>query len=137
MAGVPSTQRITVEELQGDADQRLNALLRPLNLFIEDVNSALGKNLTVLENLDANIITVDFETDSGYPAPFTNVRFQHGVNRRVSGNTLLNIVDLDDPDFLFLTATEARITFGPDQGEITFVTGLQALKRYTITLLII
>lgn len=137
MSKIPSTQRITVEELQGDPTQMIRALLRPLNLFIEDVNSALNKNITISDNLDSSIVSVQIQTPSTYPTDFNNTKFQHGMKRRVNGNVVLNISDDEDSYAVFTDPVQANISFDTTQGEIKHITGLAANKFYTLTFLIL
>ena len=137
MSGLPTTQRVTREELQGDAEQQLEALLRPLNLFFEDVGNALDRDLTIEENLDASIITVAIETGPAYPNDWVNIRFRHGVKRRVNGATVLNIVDDNDYDKVFYGDVWAQVRFDSTQGDILMLTGLVSSAKYTLTLLIL
>ena len=137
MSSLPTTQRVTREELQGDAEQQLEALLRPLNLFFEDVGNALDRDLTVEENLDASILTANIETGPAYPNDWVNIYFQHGVKRRPNGSAVLNIVDTNDYDKIFYGDVWAQVRFGPAQGEIMMVTGLVPSAQYTLTLLIL
>ena len=141
MARLPTTQRITQEELRGTADQKISSLLGPLNLFFTDVNSALNKNLSIGDNVDAQIVTVDFTTASTYPtvADWIDVNFSVTMNRRPSGAMVIGISQAGDTSVVFSDPVFADVYFaaGTKTGTIRFVTGLQASTRYYLTLLVI
>lgn len=137
MSKVPSTDRISQEEMIGSAEQQVSALLRPLNLFFQDIGDALNSDLTIQENLDASILNIPIQTGPSYPADWVDVGFRHGIKRRVSGSIVINIREDSDPDAIFTSPIHADVRFNDIQGSIVYLGGLQASKIYTLTLLIL
>ncbi len=137
MSEVSTTQRITQEELQGTAEEQISALIRPLNLFFEDTNRALDRDLTVQQNMDASILRVRIQTAASYPGNWVEVKFQHGMKRRPSGAMMINIVDNNNFDTVFISPITIQTTFDSTQGTLKFVTGLVPSGDFTLTLLIL
>lgn len=138
MAKIPTTKQITIEELQGSADQKIEALVRPINLFIRDVNQALNQDLTLGDNVDAQIITIAVQTSSAYPT-FDAVNFSLTTKHTPYGAHLINIIKDSDTEYVFTSAVWVDVYFpaGESYGTIRHITGLAASTNYTITLLII
>ena len=67
MSQLPTQKRITPESFP-DQEKWIPKLLEPLNRFMEDVNRALNNQLTVNENMDAVVRTV--QLDGTYPVKF-------------------------------------------------------------------
>jgi hypothetical protein len=64
MAQIPSFRRILRERFPTDLEW-MDALLSPLNKFMEDVTLALQKRLTIADNLDGEVKTI--EVNGTYP----------------------------------------------------------------------
>jgi hypothetical protein len=64
MARVPPLQRLKIEDFKGQ-EEWIGKLVGPLNTFMEQVTSALNKNLTINDNMQALIKTVTL--DGSYP----------------------------------------------------------------------
>ena len=139
MANLPTTTRITQEELQGDADQKIEAMLRPLNLFFTDLNSALNKDLTIGENIDAQLITLRIKAPDAYPVvtSWEDYDFQITMKRKPSGAYVINLVDVNDINAINTNPVSASIKFLTGAGRIKWITGLQPCHSYDITLLIL
>lgn len=67
MAQLPTQKRITPESFP-DQEDWIPKLLEPLNKFMEEVTRALNNQITVNENLDAVVKTV--QLDGVYPVKF-------------------------------------------------------------------
>ena len=139
MANLPTTKRITQEELQGSADQKIEVLMRPLNTFITDVISALNKDLTIGENIDAQIITLRVKAPDAYPvvAEWTDYEFQLTMKRKPSGYRVINLVDVNDTNAINNNPVWADVKFFTGFARIKWITGLQPCHSYDITLLIL
>lgn len=138
MAQLPTTKRITQEELQGDADQKIQTMLRPMNLFFESIYSALNKDLTFAENLDAQITRVEFTVPDTYPRKdtWTDVKFAITTKRAPSGYVIGNIIDRDDPTHVFYDEVWASIFIQGGEATIKYLTGVQPCQRITLTILL-
>lgn len=138
MAKLPSTQRITQEELQGDADQKIQTILSPINLFFNDVRNALDRDLTFGDNVDSQMITLSIQTSSAYPT-FTPVNFQLTMRNRPHGAQVVYIKKTDDIDYVFTSAVWADVYFpaGESYGTVRHITGLAASTNYKVTLFVV
>lgn len=69
MARLPTQKRITVEGFPDEVRKWIPKLLEPLNRFMEEINRALNRNLTLNENMAAQIRTV--VVDGTFPQKFS------------------------------------------------------------------
>jgi len=67
MARLPSIKRIVAEDFPSEVQKWVGKLLQPLNSFFESTHAALGKGLTVADNFDGMLKTVEV---SGFPTKF-------------------------------------------------------------------
>lgn len=139
MANLPTTKRITQEELQGDPQQQIQTMMRPLNLFFEDVYSALNRDLTFQENIDAQITTVRFKVPADYPRVdrWDDVSFLLSMKRVPSGAYVINVNDITSPNDVLYNPVWAHITFTSTTATIQYMTGLRPCHTYNITILVV
>lgn len=65
MSTLPPIQRLVLEDFPTDERKWLGKLLQPVNQFFESVYSALNRNLSLADNLSADVRTV--ELDGQFP----------------------------------------------------------------------
>lgn len=139
MARLPLVKRILKEDLP-EAPDWVTRLLYPLNLFFENVYNALNKNITFSENIQSEIKTLTFATNSAYDgtqANFDVLKFPRGLKVQPTGLLLLKIVQVED-SFTSIT-TAPFVNWADINGVINIylITGLTASKTYKISVLLI
>lgn len=90
MARVPDFKRITVEDFPQEDQALVKKLAFPINSHIEQVRSALSKNLD-FENLAQEIKTISFTTNEN-GAPLNTVTFKSNMANRVQGIQVVRTV---------------------------------------------
>lgn len=137
MAKLPSIKRILREDLK-EAPSWVERLIYPLNLFIEQIYSALNKNITFQDNIAAAFKELTFTTKATYSSnDWESISFQSGLRTKVSGVVLLQITPLDGTYSAIFSA--AQVSWYESQGTIiiNYVSGLENSTKYQIKLLII
>lgn len=139
MANLPTTRRITQEELQGEPEQQIETMVRPINLFFESLYTALNKDLTVQENMDAQVTTVRFKVPEDYPSldAWVDINFQLEMKRTPSGAHVLHLEEVDNLTEVHDQPVWADVKFIPGEASIKYITGVQPCRSYNITLLIL
>jgi hypothetical protein len=140
MASLPPVKKITKEDLR-DAPSWVTYLLNPLNTFMESVYSALDSNLTLGDNISADIVTISFKTRSDYgtTTPLTDgwevQKVKSTTRYRPKSVVVGGIVDKEK----FSTITSnifVHWEFLNGFINIKYITGLEASKKYEVNLLI-
>lgn len=133
MAKLPTQKRITPETFP-DQEKWIPQLLEPLNRFMEEVTRALNNELTVNENLDAVVRTV--ELDGTYPVKFKWERKNRpraawiGQCRETSENH----VTLSTPIYLDWVYTQEGMF---QINDVVGLTGPSASNKFNLTIIAI
>ena len=131
---LPSFKRILREDVK-DAPDWVDGLINPLNSFMEFVYQGMNKNLTLFDNVAANVTEFTYRTGATYPLGQDDVNFQSGLKNKATGVMIMQIYD--------------RATYTPppgpcyvpwiqnvDQIVVKTITGLEASKVYTVRLVV-
>jgi RES domain-containing protein len=127
-------KKISREELK-DAPSWIDALITPLNSFMEVTYNALNKNLAFNENIQAFTKELTYITPASYPT-MANVTFKNELKNRAIGVQLLQIYDratytpvLDAVYIPWILDNENNVVIYP-------IPGLQASRTYIIRLVV-
>jgi hypothetical protein len=138
MAKLPSQKRVNKEDVK-DAPQWIDAIIIPLNTFMESIYSAVNQNLTFQENIRSQIRTVSFTTSATYTSgAWTNINFSSGLRGiKTQGILVLQILNTSVDNF---TPLKQAVTcdWYDNSGTITiyYVTGLANSTTYTMRVLV-
>jgi hypothetical protein len=133
MGKLPSIKKILREDVK-DAPAWINAVIEPLNQFMENVYSALNKNITFSENIASFVKELTYKTTSAYPTVET-VEFPNILRTKASGILVLQAVEKST---YTPAAGPVYVPWVEDNGTILIssITGLQADTTYVIRLLV-
>lgn len=128
--------------IQEDFDQKDQELVRKLgfalNPMLEQLTQAFDKNID-FDNLNQQIVTIKVRADIDGIVPDGYSEFTHALKTRPKGMICVSAIPEDDSSY----ATSAPfVTYGFRNGSynqvvIKHISGLQADKVYTISLLVI
>lgn len=137
MAVLPATKKISRADLGKDAPDWVNNLLSPLNSFIEQVYTALNKNITLPENVASQIIDIEINTPSDYSTGgFPSINFKRTLARKANLCIIGRAVETTSNSIF---STGVFPTWEDNNGTIAvrYISGLQNSKSYNFTLLLI
>ena len=137
MASLPTIKRVLRSDLGRDIPLWVDSLLSPINQFMEEIYSAMNRNLSIPENVSGQTITINFKTLSTYTSDkdFTELNFRNSLNKKMTHLMVGNISQIGDPskkhDSIFLS------WYDNNDGTITirYISGLTDSSEYNITLL--
>lgn len=139
MAQLPTQKRINREDLK-NAPAWVDALIGPLNSFMESIYSAINKNLTFGDNIQGQIRTIEFTTSSTYTSSntWTNMSFSSGL-RAVKPKGVLVLQILEQSSNFTPVMKGVTIDWLENSGIITiyFVSGLKNSTTYSLTVLVL
>ena len=131
---LPTQKKIIREDVKG-APEWIDAVITPINSFMESVYNALNRNITFNENIAAFEKEIIYRTPTTYPV-MDNVTFVNELRTRARGVMLMQVVD--------------RATYEPPVGPVYVpwiednkgivikpIQGLVADKTYQVRLLVI
>lgn len=135
MAKLPPVRRLLREDLK-DAPEWIDRLIQPINLFFESVYSALNRNLTLGDNVTAQI--KNFTITAGAAATDNTFSFLFSIATKPRGVLVISCVQ-DEPVYTPLTGavTVPSWRVNGDQVVIESITGLTNTKKYSISVLVI
>ncbi len=133
-------QRINQEDLQGTTDQKFAALIGSINLFIQSTNSALAGSLQMGTNINGQINTTTFTTNSNYvgtdQSTFTPISYKSTLSG-MARVLLLGQINIVSSQVQYV-ANNVMISDWSDVNGvvyINFITGLKPSTEYVITTL--
>jgi len=133
MARIPDLKRIAKEDFPGKYRDLIERLAFPINSHIEQVRSALNRNID-FENLAQELKVIDFTTsDSGQP--ITPVSFRSDLANRIQGILPVRVVITSNNTSF---ASELPTVTWSQEGNIVTILsigGLQPETGYSLTLL--
>lgn len=131
MAKLPPVKKILREDVKG-AGEWVNAIIEPVNSFMESVYQSLNKSLTYGDNLATFIKEVIVRTPSTYPV-MDAVEFLSELKFKASGVVVLQAVEKST-----YTPVASQVAWVESNGtiRISMFTGLAADKVYVFRLLI-
>jgi hypothetical protein len=133
MAKLPTQKKILREDVKGAPDW-INSVIGPINSFMENVYTALNKNVTFSENIASFIKEITVTTPSGYPT-MDDIEFMSELKTKALGVTVMQAYEKST------YAPAPGPVYAPwieDNGSIILsqITGLEASKTYLIRLLV-
>lgn len=140
MAKIPAVKSIRIEDISPEAPQWINNLLSPLNSFMENIYSALIKNITFTDNIACMIKDIDFRTTGNYTSStkeFDTINITNTLKTTAQGLFIMNLYNSTDP---YSKITNAVTPFWIDDNgiiKIQYITGLADSTNYKGKVLII
>jgi len=131
----PIFSRMSREDYQ-EAPAWFGRFLIPLQQFMEQTQALFTKNIALGENIQARQYTTNFTTAAGYATgTFENITFSWSGSSLPNAVLITSITHADGTPFLGSTGTPQ---WRYDGGVvITYVPGLAAGTKYSITFLVI
>jgi len=139
MAKIPAVKSIRIEDISPEAPQWINNLLSPLNSFMENIYSALIKNITFQDNIACMIKDLEFRTLSNYSSSqgFDIININNTLKATAQGLFIMQLYNSSDP---YARITNAITPFWIDDNgiiRIEYITGLADSTNYKGKVLII
>jgi len=139
MAKIPAVKSIRIEDISPEAPQWINNLLSPLNSFMENIYSALIKNITFQDNIACMIKDLEFRTLSTYSSSqgFDSININNTLKTTAQGLFIMQLYNASDP---YSIITNATTPFWLDDNgiiKIQYITGLADSTNYKGKVLII
>lgn len=132
MAKIPQVRRLQIEDFQSQKSW-ISKLFLPLNVFMESVATALNQNLTLKDNMAADIKTVTFSSvpTAAAPAPVAWTLKVAPVAIFVG-----QVARLDGTAFTVSADVGIQWTFGQNGLQIINLVGIipTSSAQYTLTL---
>lgn len=145
MAKLPSIKKLLKSDFP-EAPAWFDKVIVPLNKFMEEIYYSLDKNLSVKDNLQMSINTINFKTKSTYVTDswsydnFVEYKFTNPLAIRPSCVLIGKIVKVGYTDNFGAGATgfiSLDWTYLSGNIVIKYITGLEASTEYDINLLIL
>lgn len=133
MARIPDFKRIAKEDFSAEDRPLIEKLAFPINSHIEQVRSALSKNID-FDNLAQELKTIDFTTGAN-GQPINPVSFRSELSNRIQGIMPVRVV-ITSSNTSF--ATQIPLLSWSQEGNIVSILsigGLDPETGYSITLL--
>ena len=138
MAKIPAVKSIRIEDISPEAPQWINNLLSPLNSFMENIYSALIRNITFTDNIACMIKDIEFRTLSTYNSHgFDAINITNTLKTSAQGLFIMQLYNSSDP---YSIITNATTPFWLDDNgiiKIQYITGLANSTQYKGKVLII
>jgi hypothetical protein len=131
---LPIQKKISREDMK-DAPSWVNAIIEPVNNFMNTVYLTLNQNVTYTDNFASFVKEIDYTTPSTYPMGVSNVSFMNNLKVKATGIHLALAVDKSDytpppgPVYIPWVEINGSIIIYP-------VTGLEASRNYLLRLVV-
>lgn len=128
---LPTIKKILREDVK-DAPSWIGGIIDPVNTFMENVYTALNKNISLTDNISSFIKEITYRTPSTYPMGVENVSFVNQLRTRATGVLVMQCFDNAD----YTPVATSNIAWVEDVNGIVIHTilGLSASKSYTVRL---
>lgn len=133
MAKQPSQKKILKETFDKEQQKWVDTLLDPLNRFMDEVASAFNRQLTIKQNLNADIKTII--CDGSFPQ-----KFKWDLKARPVGATIMQCREVDEDHTTFSDPISLDWEFTNDgMVQINNIPGLTATtsNKFNVTVLLI
>lgn len=127
---LPDTRRLNREDFQ-DAPNWIDPMLTVINAFMDSVYNIMNRNISLTQNLNIQIATINVETDSN--GDIKPVKLKTTIRGRVAGVTVIRVISTDTSSispFVSFTQNENILT-------ISNIASLNSNQKYKIILLVI
>lgn len=132
---LPSIKKILREDLGSDAPKWVDAIIAPVNSFMEAIYNMVNKNITYTENIASNVRELTVRTSSVYPV-MDKIEFTSDLRTKSIGVTILQAYE----KLTYIAAAgPVYAAWVENNGTISIsgITGLEASKVYIIRFLIV
>lgn len=133
---LPTTKRIITGDIKNDPNS-LERLLPQINTYFDAIYNALAKNLNFQDNFQSQENVITFRTVSDYDAGvFPLIKFVKTIGKKASGLVLFQITQ--EADFYTPIMNGVYVDWTEEAGNIIigYVTGLVALKKYSMRVMV-
>lgn len=127
---LPDTRRLNREDFQ-DAPNWIDPMLTVINAFMDSVYNIMNRNISLTQNLNIQIVTINVETDTN--GDIKPVKLKTTVRGRVAGVSVIRVITTDTSSispFVSFTQNENILT-------ISNIASLNSNQKYKIILLVI
>lgn len=127
---LPDTRRLNREDFQ-DAPAWIDPMLTVINAFMDSVYNIMNRNISLTQNLNIQIVTINVETDTN--GDIKPVKLKTTVRGRVAGVSVIRVITTDTSSispFVSFTQNENILT-------ISNIASLNSNQKYKIILLVI
>lgn len=137
MALLPTLKKIQKSDLGGDVPQWIEGILSYINQFTEEIYSAMNRNITIPENIKAQIKVLEIRTTNQYVSQqdFPEQTFINTLGRKMQVLFVGNIVNDSSPNYKYENSTVSWQDNGNGTVTIRYVSGLDDSENYRITFL--
>lgn len=128
-------KRITAEDFDEKDKSLVSKIAYSINVFAEDVTTALNKNISIEDNL--SIVKKDITiTVDRTGTPTTSSIITSGLGSFCSGMQVIKATNITNPSVS--PTNQPFITFSDNEGKITIskITGLQADNKYILRVIL-
>lgn len=131
MAKIQNFKRLIAEDFKDENRELISKVAYSLNPFMDDLQGALNKNLTIADNLDINQKTIDIKVDGSGTVIGSN-KLKTDLNRQCEGLTVIQVTNITNPTS-YPTGTPF-ISFTETNGVISInnITNLTASNQYKL-----
>jgi len=127
---LPDIRRLNREDFQ-DAPNWIDPMLTVINAFMDSVYNIMNRNISLTQNLNIQIVTINVETDTN--GDIKPVKLKTTVRGRVAGVSVIRVITTDTSSispFVSFTQNENILT-------ISNIASLNSNQKYKIILLVI
>lgn len=131
---LPIQKKISREDMK-EAPSWVNAIIEPVNNFMNTVYLTLNRNVTYADNFGSFIKEIDYSTDASYPSNVPNVSFVNDLKVKATGIHVAQIYNKSDytppagPVYIPWIEINGSIIIYP-------ITGLAASTNYLLRLVV-
>lgn len=126
---LPDSRRLNREDLQ-DAPAWVDPMLTVINAFMDSVYNIMNRNISLTQNLNIQIATINIETDSN--GDIKPIRLKTSIRGKVVGISTIRVIstDLTVSPTIYFTQNEDILL-------ISNIASLNNNEKYRIIILII
>lgn len=144
MTAPPRFRRINVEDLGEDVDPSLITIVEAINSFNQDVYSLLSSNVTLVDNIRAEVVNATFITPSTYNDGVNTNFTVFSVRCRFPGikSVVVGSINQSNTGAYITYPYNVSIPVGgwreasPGLVQINYLTGLLASTQYSVNFLV-
>lgn len=135
MARLPQIRRLLVEDFISQKEW-IAKLFQPLNSFMEGVSSIFDKNITIKDNMAADIVTVLIDKN---PTASSPIPIKWGINKKPLSIHVGDVYRDDNVSFTMSSSIGVQWYYDANNGlRLTNVVGISpsSTTKYNLTLVI-
>lgn len=127
---LPDTRRLNREDFQ-EAPSWIDPMLTVINAFMDSVYNIMNRNISLTQNLNIQIVTINVETDTN--GDIKPVKLKTTVRGRVAGVSVIRVITTDT------SSISPFVSFSQNENILTIsnIASLNSNQKYKIILLVI